>query len=512
MMDQTTENNKRIAKNTSLLYIRMLVTMCIGLYTSRVVLQTLGISDFGLYNVVGGIVAMFSFLNGNLAGGTQRFLSFELGTGNKQKLRKTFSTALILHIILALIILILAETLGLWFVYHKMNIGADRMNAALWVYQCSVLASMVSVIQVPFMSSLIAHEKMNIYAYMSIYDAGMKLLIVYFIQVIDYDKLILYAALILIVNVSAAIIYNKYCSIHYEECRFRFVFEKSLFKEMLSFSGWNVIGTFASACNGQGVNILLNMFFGTIVNAARGIAFQVNNILLQFVNNFQTAVNPQIVKYYANGQIVQMSRLVINNAKFAAFLLLIIAIPIFIEIEYVLRLWLGEYPKYAPLFLRIILIHSVISSMTRPLVAMVHASGKVKMVSLTSGICLLIALPVNYLFLKLGYPPEFVFIVNIIPTILEQFFETYWMRRYIGFSMKSFYLKVYCSVFPLSLILFIPPYIISSYIENDTSRFFTVGFTSIATSCIGIYFLGLNSSQRDSVLAFLKKKIFSRFK
>lgn len=297
MSNQTSDNNKRIAKNTLLLYFRMLITMLVSLYTSRVVLQTLGISDYGLYNVVGGVVTMFTFINGTLATGTQRFLTFELGANNKEKLHKVFNTAMALHELLALVLFLLVETVGLWFLYNKMNIEPGRMDAAFWVFQFSCITMLINVIQVPYISSIISHEKMDIYAYMSIFDVVMKLLIVFLIQVVDYDKLILYGFLYLIVNCISALIYNVYCRRLFEECKISRVFDKKIFKEMMNFSGWNIFGCASVTFQGEGVNILLNMFFGTVVNAARGIAFQVNAIVVQFVGNFQMAVNPQIVKH-----------------------------------------------------------------------------------------------------------------------------------------------------------------------------------------------------------------------
>jgi len=365
MSNKTSDNNKRIAKNTLLLYFRMLITMLVSLYTSRVVLQTLGISDYGLYNVVGGVVTMFTFINGTLASGTQRFLTFELGANNKEKLHRVFNTAMALHGLLALVLFFLVETIGLWFLYNKMNIEAGRMDAAFWVFQFSCITMLINVIQVPYMSSLISHEKMDIYAYMSIFDVVMKLLIVFLIQVVDYDKLIL--------NCISALIYNIYCRKLFDECKISRAFDKKIFREMMNFSGWNIFGCASVTFQGQGVNILLNMFFGTVVNAARGIAFQVNGIVMQFVNNFQMAVNPQIVKHYAAGETNQMIKLSTVNSKLAAFLLLFILVPLFIEIDFVLHVWLGEYPAYAPIFLRIILIQSVIQTMTRPVVMMIHA-------------------------------------------------------------------------------------------------------------------------------------------
>lgn len=301
--------NKRIAKNTLLLYVRILLTMVIGLYTSRVVLAELGISDYGLYSVVGGIVTMFTFINGSLNAGTQRFLTFELGRGDIVQLKKLFSTAIVIYTFLAMIILFLAETIGLWFLLNKMNFAPGRLNAAIWVYQFSIIACMVSIIQVPFMAALVAHEKFNMYAYMSIYDAVMKLAIVFLLTFAPFDKLIFYAFLILLVSTSSAVIYNWYCRKHFVECRFSWSFDKSVFKKMFSFSAWDIVGSVAVLGQIQGVNIIINLFCGTIVNAAYGIANTVNNIINTFAANIIIAASPQIVKSYAQNILMKCFRL-----------------------------------------------------------------------------------------------------------------------------------------------------------------------------------------------------------
>lgn len=509
---QNVSDNNRIAKNTIMLYFRMLLTLLVGLYTARVVLKTLGASDYGLYNVVGGIVTLFMFVNVTLSTGTLRFLTFALGQGDTQKLRHIFSTVSYLHFFLMIIILIISEVVGLWLLYNKMQIPEGRMDAAFWVLQFSVFASLVAVIQVPFMSSIMAHEKMNIYAWVSIYDAVMKLLIVFLIQVVNSDKLILYAFLLLLVHVSTSLIYIYYCRIKYEECRLFKGFDKKIFKDIASFSGWNVFGVCAVTMQAQGVNILLNMFFGTIVNAARGIAVQVNGIIIQFVGNFQAAVNPQIVKLYASGQKDKMISLVIENSKIAAYLLLLIAVPLFIELEFVLKLWLGEYPYYTPIFLRIIIVQSLIQTISRPLVMAVHAVGKMKEVSLTSGLGLLLILPITYLLLKLGFDIVIVFIVNVIPWLLETLFDLYYENKFIGFPVWGFYRRVYGIVFPLAIIVFMIPYVVHIFLPfQGWGRFMIVCFVSVVTSVIVIYYLGLSKYLRgvvlDKVNSFIKTRL-----
>ena len=506
-MPEITANNKRIAKNTLMLYFRMLLTLAVGLYAARIVLQTLGASDYGLYNVVGGIVTLFTFISGTLASGTQRFLSFALGEENVDKMMTVFSTASYLHVLFALIILVVSEVVGLYLLYYQMQIPEGRMMAAFWVFQFSTVAAMVAVVQVPYMSSLIAHEKMDIYAWVSIYEAVMKLLIVYLIQVVAVDKLILYAFLFLLVNLSTAFVYMLYCRSKYVDCRRFGGFNKETFREIASFSGWNIFGCGAMALQGQGVNILLNMFFGTIVNAARGIAFQVNGIILQFVNNFQTAVNPQIVKLYASGNKTEMIKLLINNSKFASYLLLFIAIPIFVELEFVLTIWLGEYPEYTPIFLRIIIIQSLVQTMTRPIVMGLHATGMMKMPNITAGIALLLILPVSYLLLKLGCSPVVIFIVNVIPWVLETIIDAYWLYRYVDFPIVTFYKEVYGRVIPLSLLMLLAPYLIHLMLECGWKSFFVVCIVSVVTSILCIAYLGMSKDQRIMVFNLIRSKI-----
>lgn len=513
MQNQSASDNKRIAKNTIMLYFRMLLTLVVGLYTARVVLNTLGASDYGLYSVVGGIITLFTFVNGTLATGTQRFLTFSLGQGNFKKLTSVFSTASYLHLFLAIIILVLSEIVGLWLLYYKMQIPEGRMDAAFWVFQFSVWASMVAIIQVPFMSSIIAHEKMGIYAWVSIYDAIMKLLIVYLLQIVNADKLILYAFLLLLVHISTSLIYIFYCTFNYKECRLFRNFDKSTFKEIASFSGWNIFGVSAVTLQGQGVNLLLNMFFGTIVNAARGIAFQVNGIIIQFVNNFQTAVNPQIVKLYASGQKDKMINLVIENSKIASYLLLLIAIPLFIEIEFVLSIWLGDYPEYTPVFLRIIIVQSLVQTISRPVVMAVHAVGKMKEVNLTSGLALLLILPVTYILLKLGVDPVTVFIVNVIPWFLETFFELYYENKFIGFPILGFYKRVYGVVFPLAIMMFSIPYVAHVFLPySGWIRFLMVCIISFLSSGFTIFYLGISAQMRETVIIKVGSIIRSKIK
>ena len=317
-MQEISSNNKRIAKNTLLLYFRMLVTMAVSLYTSRVVLNILGVEDFGIYNVVGGIVAMFGFINGSMTSATQRYLTFELGQNNRAQLTKVFSTSLSIHGIISFLIIVLAETVGLWFLWNKMQIPADRMNAAFWVFQCSVAASVIMIMSVPYNAAIIAHERMSAFAYISIIEVSLKLLIVCFLRYFHTDKLILYAALIVIVQFLIRLCYSWYCNRHFNETKYRWSWDKGLFKEMTGFASWNMFGSLAAITFTQGLNLLLNMFFGPVVNAARGIAVQAQTAIGQFSSNFQTALNPQITKSYATGDMEYMHGLIFPAAAVIA--------------------------------------------------------------------------------------------------------------------------------------------------------------------------------------------------
>lgn len=508
-MQKQAENNKRLVKNTIFLYFRMLLLMFVGLYASRVLLRTLGIDDYGLYNVVGSIVTMFSFLNATLSTSTQRFLNIELGKDNASNVEKVFSCSLLLHLLLVGIVLILAETIGLWYVMEKLVIPPGREVAAMFVYQFSVISICIQIIQLPFMSTIIAHERMNIYAYVSIYEGLAKLCILFAIQILPYDNLILYALLLLCVQFSVAIIYNIYCQRNFNEARFRIYYEKGLFRNMMGFSGWNIVGNLASVCNSQGLNMVMNAFFGTAINAARGIAFQVHGLVQQLISNFQLAVKPQVIKYYAAGQMKEMTELVFNAAKYSAFLVIIATVPLMLEIRPVLKLWLGDYPEYTVVFAQLILFRSIISSMTGNIVMVVHASGYLKNVGLFSGTILLLVLPISYILLKMGFPPYIPFVINIGAALGDAFFELYWMKRYIGFPMRRFYSNVYVPVFLLFAIIFTLSYGLQCIMIdcNEYIRMITVSIFSIIVSCCLIFRFGLSKSMRESVA----KKITSRF-
>lgn len=495
------DNNRRIAKNTIYLYFRMFITMAVSLYTSRVVLHVLGVSDYGLYNVVGGVVASFSMLSSALTVGTQRFLTYAMGERNEDKLKRTFSIAFGLHVFLALIVLILAETVGLWFVNNKMYIPDGRMMAAMYVYQFSIIAFIINLIQVPFQSCLISHERMNMYAYMSIYDVVMKLLVIFIISIIPVDKLILYGFVILLVQASSVLIYNFYCRKYFSECTFRIQLDKQLTKEMLSYTGWNLFGGSLVFLTGQGINILFNVFCGTMVNAAQGITQSVNSIIVKFVFNFQTAVNPQIVKQFAAKEYTSLYRLIINNSRLAEYLYLFIAIPVFIEIEFILGIWLGEVPEYTTTFIRIILAQSALSPIDYPVGMLIHASGKMKWPSIITVVPLYSIFIIAYFLLKNGFSPTVVYTVSAVLFIWKNLTNLFFARKYSGISIKSILKEVYFNVVIGGTVMFIIPYLVSTITFNtDWFRFLVVGFVSVLTSLIVVYKWGLSKGMRQIVI------------
>lgn len=507
-MDPTTSkeaDNKKIAKNTLILYVRMIFMMAIGLYTSRVILNALGVSDLGLVNVAGSVIAMFTFLNSTLAGGTQRFLTFRLGEGNKEKLKQTFASAMTLNLLLSVVIFILAETVGLWYVYNKLNIEPGRFQAALWCYQLSIISTIVGIMQVPFNSALIAHEKMGVYAYMTIYDALFKLLAAFLIQMVSFDRVIFYSSLVFVGSLIATFLYNWYCRRHFEECSFRFGYDKPIFREMLTFSFWDTIGSLAAMAQGTGVNLVINSFCGTVVNGARGIATQANGWVMRFVNSFLTATKPQITKSYAAGDIKRMGSLVCNTGQFGCYLILFLGIPLFLEIEYVIKLWLGQCPEHTVPFMRIAMLEAFVRTIGTPTITAMHATGRMKELNLTVGFVLLAILPISYIMFRLGATPEQVVLANVIPWMIVPFIRISLLYKFTNhqFPVKRFIKQTICKTIVLAALMFIPPFIAHQYcgIENNFMRLLLVCFISFITSSVIIYFGGFTKHIRKMVKA-----------
>ena len=499
-MSNVVSDNKRIAKNTALLYFRMLLIMGVTLYTSRVVLATLGIEDFGIYNVVGGVVSMFGFLNASMAGATQRFLTFELGKGDNLKLKKVFTTSIHIHVLIAILVVVLAETIGLWFLYNKMTIPVDRLNAAFWVFQFAVLSAVVMFISVPYNAAIIAHEKMSAFAYISVIDVTLKLLIVYLLTLTSYDRLIFYAFLLFLVQLFIRIIYGVYCRRHFPEVSYRFVWDKSLFKEMSGFATWQLFGNLAAVAYTQGVNILLNIFFGPIVNAARAVTVQVQAAIQQFAASFQQALNPQITKSYATHELERMHTLVFASARYSFFLLLFLSLPVLIETPMILSIWLQEVPEYTVIFIRIILITSMIEAMANPLITAAGATGKIRTYQMVVGGILLLILPASYVVLKLGAPPASVFLVHLFFVCIAQIARLWMIRPMIGLSLRRFFNEVVVKVSGVVLLSLPLPFLFYIVFNRNMLSSVIVCVFALLSVALSIFVIGLKKDERQFVL------------
>lgn len=501
-------SNKRIAKNTLMLYFRMFLMMAIGLFTSRVLLHALGASDLGIYNVIGGVVAMFTMFNGTLASASQRFITFALGEGDTKKLKTTFSMSLTLHIILAAIVFVLIETIGVWFLYNKMVIPGDRMNAAFWLLQFSAFTCALDITQVPYDACVVAHERMGVFAYFSILDAFFKLAITYAVWAFGGDKLILYGFLLMCVSWLMRIIYRVYSIRHFEEAKYHRCWDKKILKDMSSFFGWNTVGTVASTLSGQGFNLMLNTFFGTIVNAAMNITNQVNRYVTQFVGNFQTAVNPQITKLYASNEIDKMHKLVGNASLFSAYIMLYMSIPIILEIDFILKIWLGYgIPQYTSQFVQIIMVQNVITTMSRPLVTEMQAIGKLRIPALGNGTVLMLILPFSYVFLRLGVSPVVAMAINVIPWIWQLFFENWFVSSQTNISPWIFIRRVILKVVVIGLACFTLSYLAGYFMPNRWLNLIAVCLTSTISLSVIIYNWGMDKHIRDVIINKLLEKL-----
>ena len=500
-MTDNSLNNKRIAKNTIFLYIRMLILMFVSLYTSRVVLHVLGIEDYGIYNVVGGIITLFTFVNGGMISATQRYLTFEIGKGNLTQLNKVFSTSLLIHAVIALIVVVLGETIGLWFLYEKLVIPAERMNAAFGVYQCSIVACVVNIMSVPYNATIVAHEKMSAFAYISILEATLKLAIVYLLYITPWSKLISYSVLILSVQFIIRYIYALYCKKHFAEAHYHHQIDKSLLKEMTSFAGWSLTTSIAYVLSSQGLNMMLNMFFGPVVNAARAIAVQIQGTVRQFINSVQTAINPQITKSYASSQLTTMHSLMSRCARFSYFLLYLLSLPILIETKYILSVWLIEVPANTVIFTRLILILTLLYPFSNPLIIANQATGKIKNYEIVSGVILLSLLPLSYIALKLGAPAFFVYIINIFLELLTLVFRLFLIRKDIKMSMTYFFKSAVLPAIITTLASCIPPLLIFQYVNDDLCGFICVICVSVFSVLISVTFLGVTKNERNVLIA-----------
>lgn len=506
-MTDTSQNNKRIAKNTLLLYFRMLLTMAISLYTSRVVLHVLGVEDFGIYNVVGGVVAMFSVISGSLSAAISRFITYELGKGDKEKLVRIFSSSVTIQLGLGLVIIILAEVIGVWFLNEKMSIPENRMYAANWVFQLSILTFVINLISVPYNAAIIAHEKMSAFAYISILEVVAKLIIVYMLLLSPIDKLIFYAILMASVALIIRFVYGFYCKRNFEECTYHFILDKELLKKMFGFAGWNFIGASSAVLRDQGGNIVINLFCGPAVNAARGIAYQVNNAISGFVNNFMTALNPQITKSYAAGEKEYMMTLIYQGARLSFYILLILSLPVIVNAHYILTLWLKIVPEHTTLFVQLVLIFAMSESISNPLITAMLATGKIRNYQIVVGGLQMMNLPISYVLLRYGCIPETVLIVAICISQCCLASRLYMLRGMIGLSIREYISKVYFNVITVTLLSAIIPYITSYYLNETFINFIMICIISFICTFTVIYFIGCSRKERQFINGKVNKII-----
>jgi O-antigen/teichoic acid export membrane protein len=507
-----TQNNQRIAKNTLLLYFRMMLIMLVSLYTVRVVLNTLGVLDFGIYNVVGGVVVMFSFLSNTMASASQRFFAFDIGRNDMPQLKRTFSMTIIIYLIIAVIILLLAETVGLWFLNTQMVIPPDRMEAANWIYQFSILSFLVTIMIIPFNAIIIARENMSVYAYVSIVEVILKLGVVYLLVLFTFDKLKLYAILMFATTLITSGIYFIICKRKYEETNFKYYWDKDLFKTLISYSGWNLFGAVAGVINNQGINILLNVFFGPVVNAARGIAYQVSSAVNQFVMSFTTAVNPQITKYYAMNEKEKMIDLVFKSSKYSFFLVFILATPVLLETHFILALWLKIVPDYVVLFTRLVIINALIDSLSFSLQTVAQATGKIKFYQSVVGGTMLLNLPISYLLLYLKFLPQITIYVSIVISIVCLILRLLMLKKLVHFPISQYYQKVIKTVVITSILSLVFPLIIIFQMDGNASRFIIVVLISLMLIVLSIFYVGLSVKEQQYFINEIKYKIVNKLK
>lgn len=481
----------------------MLFLMAVGLYTSRVILHALGVEDIGVYNVVGGFVALFAVLSKSMSSAATRFLNYEMGKGNQDKLNKVFSTILIIHVLLVIIIAVLSEIVGIWFVNNKMVISPERLYAANWVFHFSVLTFCFNLITVPYNAAIIAHEKMSAFAYISIIEGVGKLIIAYLVMISPIDKLIFYAILMFLIQFVVRTIYQIYCKRHFTECSFRFVIDKCLLKEIFGYATWNMIGTSSAILRNQGGNVLINLFGGPVVNAARAVANQVLHAVDGFVQNFVVALKPQITKSYARGDWKYMMSLIYKGSRLSYYMLLLLSLPIFVNTDYLLHLWLREVPDHSVSFVQLTLVFTMIESISHPLITAQLATGKVRNYQLVVGGLQMMNLPVSYIILKAGGAPETILFVAIFFSFCCLMARLYMLRSLINLNAQHFLLKVICNVIAVSFFSSLIPVYVNSLLTTSFLTFIIVSFLCLICSAVSILYVGCNQKERTLVCSKL---------
>lgn len=503
-MSDNSQNNKRIAKNTLMLYVRMLLIMAVSLYTSRVILQALGVEDFGLYNVVGGVVVLFTFINNAMVTSTQRFLNFEIGRNNLDEARKVFSASLNIHIIIAGAFLLLAETVGLWFLNRYIQIPEGREIAANWVYQFSIIVSILNIIRSPYNAAIIAHEHMSFYAYVSIIEVILKLAIVYMVYLFA-DRLIAYAFLMMMVTLIVLGVYYIFCKRKYEICRYKFEYDRKRYMALASFSGWSLFGSLANMGASQGINIILNMFFGVSVNAAMGIANQVNAAVYQFVSSFQTAFNPQIIKSYAAGDRTYFISLIMNTSRYSFLLLFLLALPIYICCPEILSIWLGTVPEYAVEFCRLMILFLLIDAVQGPLWVSAQATGKIRNYQVLMSVLILLNLPITYVLLIFFKNPEIALIVRVAVNFITAVARVIYLNHLYDFPVGRYIKDVILKCLIVLVISYPIPYLVHNMSGTTLIDTLANVFIAMISATVFIALIGLRSKERVLIINKMKQ-------
>lgn len=501
------DSNKRIAKNTIFLYIRTFVSMLISLYTSRKILEALGITDYGILNVVGGVISMLTFLNGSMSVATQRYLTFELGRNDMTGYNRTFNMAILIHLGLAGLILIASETVGLWFVNTYLNIPADRMTAANWVYQASVLSTILSIVQTPYHASIVSHEHLHIYAYVGLGESFGKLLLVFMLLAYPYDRLVFWGFILFFFQFIIAMVYRWYCHKMFQECRLCLKWDKNIFYSMAKFTGWNMFGTVAWLLKDQGINILMNIFGGPVANAARGVSGQVTSAIQGLTGGFQSAVNPQLTKRYAADDHKATCRLLCESSKISYLLLFLIALPVMMETNFILELWLVEVPPMAPLFTRIIIIEALFNALGGPMITSLMATGDIKWYQIIVGSSLLFIIPVAYILLKSGYPIESALIVSALFILFGNVLRLIFCKKQLGLSFRQYISSVVSPITIVTALSAIFPLLIHYNMPYGWSRLTISTLVSCASVAILTFAIGLNNNERTFIINTVWSKI-----
>lgn len=500
----SSDAGRNLARNTFVLYVRMIIVILINLYASRVILAALGTTDYGIYNVVGGIVSMFTFLNTAMVAASQRFIAFELGKGDTDSSIKVFSTSVIIHLLIAVVVILLSETVGMWFINHKMNVDPARLDAAKWVFHFSVICFGIRIITVPYNASVIAHEKMGVYALASITNAFLLLVSAILLRHVRGDRLIDYSIFLLFAEAINFLIYCRYSKKRFTECRYKKPEDRELFMQMLRFAGWSFVGNFGLAMRGPGVNLVVNMLCGPAINAARGLAYQVSSVVTNFVNNFQTALTPQITKRYAQGERETMMTLVLEGVKISFFLLAIIVVPLYIRAPYVLDLWLEDVPEQTTEFLRLVMIVGLVNSMVGPITTTLQATGRIKVFQIVIAIISLLDVPLAYLLLRQGFPAYTVVFAAIFTETAALIARVFLLNAQMPVRVGRF-LQLFVKNALLCALFFVFPVLLDGLFPQTFIGL--AGITAVSIIWTGSVFLliGLNGEERSAILKFIRK-------